>query len=408
MSFFSFSSNKEELSIIFDIGSGTLACALVHFYPDKPPQILYTYREPIISKRNLDSEHLTQAMLKTLDSVCSITMRDGFISLGTKNGAKKVNRIYYVFSSPWVFSQTKVVTVKKDREIAVTHELIESVVKDEEQLFEKMYKEGNFSDKFEYDLEVIERNVMQVSLNGYVTHNPYAKYAHKIEIPFFLSIVSKNIVKKIDGIVGKHFSFKSRSSHSCVLLSCLTLRDMYHDQNDFMFVDIHGELTDIGVIRNGVLVQTSSFPLGVNTIIRKIAKELNVVPQIAESYISIFLDGKADDKVAVSMKSVLSKVRKEWVELFHQSLDTLSKDGVIPHTVYLIVGGGMEHFFADFLKEEKFSLTMVEEYFNVIPLTSETFTQYGSYIKKIDRDPFLAMHTIALNKFKKHHGESVL
>lgn len=409
MSFFSFTSRNEEISLIFDIGSGTLGCAIVKFNKGKSPQILYTYREPIVSKRNIDSEGLTQAMIKTLNSVCDVVLRDGFAHLpNPKNSIKRINKVHYVFSSPWVLSQTKVITVEKETEVLVTRELIESIIKDEEKGFERMYSEGNYSDTFDFDVDIIERNVVQVNLNGYTTHNPFGKYAHKIEVPFFLSVISRKVVGKIDDVVRKHFSPHGHKAHSCILLSCITLRDMFHAEDDFMFVDIHGELTDIGIVKNGVLVQAASFPLGINTIVRKVSKELSTTPQVAESQIRIFLEGKTDDKISVIMKGVLNKIRREWVALFHEALDDLNAHGVIPHKIFLIVGSGMERFFADFIQEEKFSLGMVQDTFEVTPLDGEIFTQYGSYTKRADRDPFLGMHAIALNKFDSSHTKEVL
>lgn len=409
MSFFSFTSRKEEISLIFDIGSGTLGCAIVQFAEGKPAQILYTYREPIISKRNIDSEALTSAMLKTLDSVCSIVLRDGFTHLSTlKNAAKKIHNIHYVFSSPWVLSQTKVITVEKEKEIVVTRELIESIIKEEEKGFERIYTEGNYSDTFDFDLDIIERNVVQINLNGYTTHNPFGKTAHKIEVPFFLSVISRKIVAKIDNVVDKYFSAHAHKSHSCILLSCITLRDMFHAENDFMFVDIHGELTDIGIIKDGVLIQAASFPLGINTIVRKVAKELTTTPQVAESQVRMFLDGKTDDKIAVLMKTALGKIRREWIELFHEALEGINAHGVVPHKLFLIVSNGMDRFFADFIREEKFSLGMVQDTFNVTALDGQFFTQYGAYTKRADRDPFLGMHAIALNKFESSRQEKKL
>lgn len=411
MSFFSFlNSHKEEIALVFDIGSGTLGGALVKFHKHTHPQILYSYREHIVTKRNVDSETLTDAMLKVLDTVSATVMKDGLAHLNfTRQGTRKIQTVYFVFSSPWVISQTKVITINKDKETLVTHEIIERAVKDEEQMFENLYKEGKFAEKFEYDVDIIERNVSQISLNGYITHDPYMKFAHRIDIPFFMSVISKKILVKMNSVVSKYFHFTKSISHSCVFLSYITLRDLYHDEHDFLLIDIHGELTDIGVIKDGVLIQTASFPLGVNTIMRKVSKELATTPKIGESQVKLFLEGKSENKTAVVMKNILNKIKREWIQLLHESLDNLNVGSIIPQKLFLVVDSGMGNFFTDFIKEEKFdNLHVVSNSFNVTVIDSTMLGEFGSWYSKHERDSYLAIHTLAINKFREHEFKPVL
>ncbi len=409
MSFFSFlKTDKEEISIVFDVGSGTLGGALVRFRPHLAPEILFTYREPIISRKNIDSESLTNAMLKTLENVSSAIIHDGLVhQTSIKHGSRKIHNIYYVFSSPWVLSQTKIIDIKKDHEILITKDLIDSTVKEEEKTFRKTYADGKDTEDPE-DLKIIEKSVVGISLNGYRTEDPYQKKAHNVRIPFFISVTSEKLIEKMNAVVYKSVHFKTSLAYSCMLLSYLTLRDIYHEESDFMLVDIHGELTDLAIVKDGVLIQTASYPLGVNTILRDVSDKLKTAPQISESYIKIFLDGKADNKLSVTMKEVLGNTKRQWSEHFHKSVENLHKEISLPQTIFLIVSNGMEKFFADFLREEKFdSLTITNGSFKVIPLEMDNFSNFQTSSKDIARDSFLSIHSIALNKLIDHNKKLI-
>jgi cell division ATPase FtsA len=399
---FLFNSKKEELSIVFDIGSGTVAGAIVKFSKDHPPMVLYTHRESVLFQKNPDAERLTNAMLKALDKVTQIIEKEGLPHLNfTMFRSHKLKHVYIVFSSPWALSQTKVMSVVKETEVEVNRALIDTLIKEEEISFQKSLKDGKYSSLFDEDVEVIERKIVEIKINGYSTRNPYQMRGHKVEAPVFMSIVERKLITDVEKIIAKYFNYRKTIKHSFTFLAYSTIRDIFIAENNFLFIDINGELTDVSVIKQGVFMQTISFPIGINYIIRKVSKELNSVPEIAESVVKMYLDKKCDPDLMQKMSEIFKTIRKEWLDLFHKSLTEFADESFIPRTVFILTHSDIGAYFHSILKKDApKALNIEDDHFKVVMLNVNIFKDFCEFGKKAVQDSFIAVECAALNKIE--------
>jgi hypothetical protein len=242
--------------------------------------------------------------------------------------------------------------------------------------------------------------MINIKLNGYETSEPVGKKAHRIDIPFFISGVGESILDTIQQTVAKHFNFRKSIEHSFALLSYSTIRDVFAAEQSFLTIDINGELTDISIVKNGILLHTASFPLGINSIIRHISRTLKSTPVVAESLIQMYLDGKVEDERSAQIRTIFDDIQKEWTGLFHVALEDLGNDISLPQTLFLIVNNNLGEFFAEFLRKEKFNaFGLADESFKVISLDAKKLSDYCHFGTKAGRDVFLALESIAIAKF---------
>ena len=105
MSLFSFfKKNKESYSLVFNIGSGSVSGGIVKFTEAPGENVTYYAKENIPFQREISVPKHLELMKSALTKLTERIQ---------KNNQKRIDRIFYVFSSPWCASQTKVIRVKE-------------------------------------------------------------------------------------------------------------------------------------------------------------------------------------------------------------------------------------------------------------------------------------------------------
>ena len=187
MGFFS-TGKKNEIVVIFDIGSGSVGGALVELGGVEKPRILFSTREDIVFQNNFKFERFFASMCKSFDVVSD--------SIAAKG--KKVERVVCVLSAPWYVSQTRTIVSEKQKPFLVTQKKVNNLIEEE---VIKMKEDFNsrYSDVVDGLAEVLEMRSTHIKLNGYETNMPFDKYAKKIETSLYVSIGASKVFQVIGG-----------------------------------------------------------------------------------------------------------------------------------------------------------------------------------------------------------------
>jgi hypothetical protein len=141
----------------------------------------------------------------------------------------------------------------------------------------------------------------------------------------------KQIIEKH---IHKHLPSININFHSLNTVYFSLLSKLFPNDNSFMMTHISGETTDISVIKNGIIIESISFPLGRNFIVRRLLQEVpGITPNIAMSMIRINSDGHDSPQVSDRIKKVLSQAEEDWTHLFFDSVDELKKLSVFNSTL---------------------------------------------------------------------------
>ncbi len=389
MGIFSGNKEKDKLVLVFDIGSSSVGGTLFWTQKSGIPKIIMSFREPIILQKTLEIDKFLPSTLKSLEIV---------VGKIYKAGLGKPETIFCVLSSPWHVSQTRIIKLEKNAPFVFTSKLAGSLIQKELALFE-----GEYSAKYQdvkSPVRAIEFKNIKTMLNGYETSNPLDQKAKELEMIIFISISPEQVLKNIEKTIGKYFHFKDIKFSSFSLVSFAVTRDLFAHNEDFLLIDIGGEVTNISMTKKNILRESISFPLGCNFITRKIASSLHASLTEAKSLISLFKDGHVTEFMAKKISPVMDKLKKEWLGKFQESLANLSNDISIPSIIYITVEKDEAVFFSQIIETEQFNqYTLAESKFKVIFLGAEIFHGLTQFEENVARDAFLIIEAIYINRF---------
>ena len=389
MGIFSKQKDEKELMLVFDIGSSSVGGAVFEMQKSKIPKIILSIREPILFEKKIDTDRFLALTLKSLEVVASR------ICL---SGVGRLSKIFCVLSSPWYASQTRTIKLEKNVPFLFTSKLADELIKKEINLFE----EENLT-KFSHTdnkVRMIEFKNMKTILNGYTTPDPLNKKINKLEIVIFISMSGEQILKKIEDTISRHFHSTEIKFSSFVMMSFAVARDMFVEQENFLLVDIGGEITDISIIKKDILGNSISYPLGRNFMIRNVADDLDCTLGEARALISLYKDGHAVKSIEKKLEKIINKLKMEWLKKFQESLVGISDDISVPSTIFITVDQDLTEFFSEIIKNEQFNqYTLTESKFRIIFLDAETLHGITAFKENIDRDAFLIIESIYINRF---------
>ncbi|MBI3306163.1 cell division FtsA domain-containing protein [Candidatus Nomurabacteria bacterium] len=387
MGIFSGNKKSDKLMLVFDIGSSSVGGALFRTGETGTPKIIKVVREPIALRETLNIDEFLSSTLKTLDAVA------GKIH---KGGAGAPKAVFAVLSSPWHVSQMRIVRMEKNTPFIFTSKLADSLIQKEIALFEEYLVK--YLDKS--PVQTIEFKNIKTMLNGYETPNPLNQKVKELEMTIFFSTSGEQVLKKIKEIVGKYFHARDIRFSSFTLASFAVIRDFFTYNEDFLLIDIDGEVTDISLSKKNLLRESVSFPFGSNFIARAAASSFGVPIVEAKSLISLFNEGHAEEVTAQKIGQVMDQLRKDWLAKFQESLVNLSNDISVPSTIYLAVDKENADFFKKTIENEQFhQYTLAESKFKVIFLNAEVFHGMAGFDENAVRDPRLIIDSIYINRF---------
>ena len=252
MGIFSGAEKKNELILVFNIGSSSVDGALFEAQCSGIPKIIFSAREPIKIEEKVEISHFLLTTIKSLEIVAYKIFQAG---LGAPS------QVFCVLSSPWYVFQTRIISFKKNTPFIFTEKLADELIKKEIKLFEEEHVlKYSHSDN---QVRVIELKNIKTLLNGYEISESMDQKAKELEMHIFISISGESVLKKMEDTISKHFHLKQIKFSSFVLSFFTVARDFYPKQENFLLVDIGGEMTDISMVKKNTLRESISFLWGV-------------------------------------------------------------------------------------------------------------------------------------------------
>lgn len=389
MNFFGKSKTNDELFLVFDIGSSSVGGAFFRIQKDGSPRIVYTTRESFLLAETMKTDELFALALKALKVVAT---RASLSKIGVPS------KVFCILSSPWYASQTRTIKLAKDTSFVLTKDLADSLIKNEIKAFEEEH--GLKNDHEASTVRTIEIKTMKTLLNGYPSLDPIGKKIEEVEMSIFISMGHLEIFNKIEEAINKHFTVENIHYSSFLMTSFAVSRSLFINRDNFLLVNIGGEITEISMIKKDILAESSSFPNGRNYIIRGVSKELEMSLEEARSIISLSKDGHAEKTYSKNVEEVMNKLKNDWLKSFQNILLTLSKDISIPGTVFITVSDDLAAFFAETIREEQFNqYSLTESKFKVIFLNTQSLHGIANFDDGVVRDVPLLIGSIYINHF---------
>ncbi|MHB8652137.1 MAG: hypothetical protein ACYC8S_03310 [Minisyncoccota bacterium] len=391
MSFFK--KKNEQYHVIVDIGSSSVGVALTQISQGGRAHVLWAAREDMVFQIDLNFGRFFDAMCSALDKSLS-----RFAALH-----HDVPKNFLVsFASPWYVAQTRIVRVGQGVPFTVTKKGVAKLIEREVEAF-RNYRLPNYQRVVEEATEVLEAQSIQIKLNGYDVADPYGISAKEMVMAVYVSMSPQRVLDAVGKVITRHFHRRSVTFHSFPLVAFSTIRDIFVEAKDFLFLDISGEVTDVSIIRDDALLETVSFPLGKNFLIRRMINALNTVPEEAVSLLRLYTAGDADEATKRKIQTVLIAARNEWLKLFTEVLGNLSKNLPLPHRVFFTADDDVAKWFSEAIQHESLrKYIFTDEPFQVTIFDTPILSGFSSVAAETLHDPFLLLESMFAAKTGKH------
>ncbi len=395
-----FGDKKEEVCLLVDIGNGNITGALVLFVSNQQPKFLYTIKTDFTISDKPESSKLIEAMGRILDDTFTDIMKYGFDHNYWKNKGKKLDNVIVAFSSPWFMPKTKHIHLSKDKPFIISESFLADITQKEEEVFKKELAE-ELKDENNDSFEVIEKSIVHIKINGYTIENSIGSETKIFDAHLCMSVVNKNVIEKVYNLILKHTLIPRNKVlvHSFPLVSFSVVRDIFTDHSNFMLMDVTGEVTDLTLVQNDVIVGTTSFPSGRNYIIRKIGQVFDVPAEIAESTLHMYLSGKSDSEASLKVENILENLEKEWSIYVLNTLLELSPEMVLPRRLYLTANEDVAPIYMDFMKLPKNDVTLnFRKNIDLVHLDNKKLSHFYTTNSMVQVNEFIALLSIFYNK----------
>lgn len=381
-----FSSKKEKLVAIFDIGSGSVGGALVKIPMDKEslPTIIKSARTDIVERKELNFDLFLKDMILAL----------GFTSKSIyKSSLGAPDEIVCVLASPWYISETRMIKISKEHSFTFTKKIVDELLAKEIESFNLIY-----NNKYGVDStpEVIEHPVIGVALNGYHIDDPMGKKTRSIEMDMVVSLSPKVCLDKIKETISQSFHHTPISFSSFMMSSYIAVRDRYMNHDSYLLLDIGGEITDVGIISKGIIRGSLSFPYGRKTLFRNISKKLKIELRDAYEIFSLFNRDTLSEKEKGKLLPVLEIMQKLWGVSFKECINTLPRTLTLPNTMFLTIDSDIKDWFVKIINNEEYIQSMVpNKKFALVTIDGPEFLNMCN-ISNGTCDPFLMIESISV------------
>lgn len=403
---FSNKKNKTELVVILDIGSASVGGALVNLSYNNKPTIIYTVRKEIAFSSEVEAVRLLVSMKRTLEAVSRDIQENGlkkttFTSLGTRVPTS----VFFVFSAPWYLAQPRQVKKRFDKRTNINRVLIEEIMEDEEGHF---LEDASFKySKIDKDeLYLLEHTLTNLEIDGYNANTLTGHSGLDIQLSIFSTMIPRSVADSAIDAVGGVFHTRMMHMHSFSLASFSVTRDMF-DMGSYFFVDISGEVTEVNLINNGRIVESGTFPRGVNTLVRSLVGELGTNTEDAISRIAMSDEG--GDSVLVfgqTDKNALSSIESEWCRELVSLLSSFDKKKSLASSVVFTADERFIPFFTKALKNgsvcDKISYGFSP---NIKALTTDAIAPYISASNSARGDMFLFIEALFFNTSHRRYDK---
>jgi len=388
MGFFS-GEKKGELVAILDIGSGSVGGALVEFSEDNKPVILLSVREQIVLQNEFKFDHFLSSMLSSTDNVLEHLR---------KQTDRKFKRTLCTLSAPWYVSQTRTILHEDTENMLINKKKVDDLITQEVAKIKEVFDE-HYKDITESPAEIIEIESVNIKLNGYETSDPFGKHAKSLEANLYVSMSSGHILTSLRERIQRTLGAREVSFRSFALVAFSTLRDVYNDSHDFIFIDISGEMTDISIVRNNTLIETLSFSFGKNFVVRTIASQQKTVPEEALSSFVMYLDEKSDKESKSKMETILEHAKNEWIQEFKENMKSLATLTVLPGKIFIITDDPFDTWFSKIIGEANYSkLALMRDSLDIESIDVKVLSKFVQYKPDVIRDEFIVMESLFSQK----------
>ncbi len=331
MFLFGKSKHTEQSVLLCVIESGAVHAALCLMRPKSKPLLVHVATHTIPFQDSFDFDRFARTTLQALAQSCADVMAKGIPHVSSRRvRSGHIDAVYCTYGSPWYVAQTQHVNVHLKKPVGITQKTLDALIAEhaDATLSVPLAQQGDAP-------RILEHHIVDIRLNGYALKNPFGKTADRISFSIISGGVSSAFSKLVEDVVSRYVVTNRIVHHAGIATLFFGTRDALAVGESFLLVDISAELTDIALVRNGILQETISFPVGIRTLMRSFAHQTRLMPQEVPGA----LRALGSDALASSRASALQKAatatRTEWIDACTRALIQVLARAPLPQQAYI-------------------------------------------------------------------------
>lgn len=378
-----------KYAIILDIGSASVGAAIVasDAVTDENP-FIYSCREFALL-RDANTDNPTHAIEEALMQVFLHLSGEGLKFLSGYDSKAVISHIQTTICAPWAHTISQQAEYTDDKPFRVTNAVIESLVLNAQKAADKSLERA--SELKDQGLEVITNKTLHITANGYTVADPRGLETEKLYISHAIGIAPTNIMDAVAELRDKIFPSAQLDSYTFMLVFYSALRDMFPNSTEACLIDITGEATEIGVVRNHELTRVKHTTFGHQTIARILNDKLNLPEGMADT----IMCGNATELTS-KQQIVLDSVVQEYIDELVVMIQSLGTTLTIPKPLFIHCDKRHEEFFIKHVRKAAEAATHITHM--TTPITSRLYTKSQS------QDTALYLSGYFFHKLHKQNG----
>lgn len=328
MWFFKKRTKNPKIKVVLDIRSSSVAAAVITTNGgENPPSIHWTKRLRVFLDDEVDVNNLAKETYKKIDDLLKEVVSKGIPAVrDSKIKDRSVSEVCCVFASPWYESRIRNFDIKDKGEIHFTKEYLNKILKKEQE-----------SDRPIEGRSEIDKKILSVLMNGYETDDPFNKKANSLTLSFYSSFVSNKTKSDIEEHIKEHLNTNKihLSTHPLVTISAI--KSIFHYLDNFILIDVGGEVTDISLFKNSMLSGILTVPQGINSFIRNVSEKCSLDKENAISQLNVISDGRYDKKCVEPTTKVINETKVKYLKSIADVIHSSWKSEAIPPTIFVTV-----------------------------------------------------------------------
>lgn len=334
---FSFLTRKNKLKhmVVFSVETGFVTMSVVNLKADLNEQIVYVAKYPFTFDESPSGGELVKKVISKIDEAYDDASKNK--AVGYINKADVV----VLLGSPWNISWCDRLNYNKDKPFKVNDDVIDKVIND---AFE--HKHQGF--------RMIGKHVMGYKMNGYIISNPIGKTTSSLELCAYVEYAPEEIIDQIKSRIVR------RTPHSRIYFTTSTFSaaetiKYFTNTKDFLLILPESEVTDLVVVRHGIIESTSSIPFGSATLARKLFNKESATIDEAISKTKRFLASDFGSDELEKLRNDIESVKNDFIKIFRDLLWKMNETVLLPQDLYIANSGVLAHFIKDWVEKEDYS-----------------------------------------------------
>lgn len=372
-------------SCVIEISAGSVTASLLY-----AGHVTFSYQHTLPEIGEMGSAKHIAALRRAHQYVLARIEKEGCQALRRVSGTKKITHVLMVYHAPWSSVYTRHFHLERKESFVLRREKLEAFLKKAQEERPGATPDIPLSDTSK--MEVVEQVPASLLINGYQAAYQESRNVRTLSADYFFGTVSSALLDFRDD-VEKQFGYHTtifQHTHAYLLSSFVVAR--FPKKSHALLVSVSDEMTEIGVLKDGVLLQTTAAHVGTNTLARTLAKIAKTVPQETKTYL------KKDSAApfSVHIKHNISSVGEVYREGVTEALALLRESHVIPKHIFLIAPYETDGYFAHVLKKTH-------------PSTLTAITDASDDVREDGgKDPFLGVYAWLMEKYLTMPEQDVL